>query len=109
MSGDFKTVLTDALEVDPDYFEGKNGTRTILFDGDHLDRLAKAVTDHFLDREKVRAAIIAGMRASYHSDLPKVLREGSEATGFDLHEEHLFDDDRFITALIEGLTGGGSQ
>jgi hypothetical protein len=46
-----KIVLTNALDVDPDYFDGKNGTRTILFDDDHLNRLLTAIRDHYESAE----------------------------------------------------------
>ncbi|MGQ2972049.1 MAG: hypothetical protein ACT6QM_05940 [Brevundimonas mediterranea] len=82
-----------------------NGEASLHID---LDRLATAVRDHFFgDRAKVRAAILAGLQQSRHPDLTAVIQAGFEATGFD-PEDHVFDDDLFIDAVIEGLAGKAS-
>ena len=58
-----------------------------------LDRLAKAVTDHFLDREKVRAALI----------------DACDGDGIICDDPLIIErtiDDEFIDRLIAGLSGG---
>lgn len=86
---DLKTVITDALEVEADYFEGKAGTRNTLFYGADLDAVATAVRDHFLDREKVREILSL---AFDHTAI--------SARGDDL--------DFVVDRLIEGLAGKAS-
>ena len=117
MTADLKTVITDALDVDPDYFEGKNGTRTILFDQDNLDRLATAIRDHFLDREKVRAALIDALKSSTadYAATPTTVHEWvddkiniSAPYGWS-DEGSFFDMTAMVDRLIAGLAGGSSE
>lgn len=100
---DLKNVIVNALNADGEFRAG-----TIDADGDYdaehhccgcsvnlgLEPIEKAVTDHFLDREKVRVVMAAA-----------IIELGSleEETGNDQMLDFMTD------RLIEGLAGGGSE
>lgn len=100
-----KTVLVDALRASATRFAEVNtytieGVTTLeiadtaaefYFDA---DRLAEAVRDHFLDREKVRASVLVALMTSSIAldDQVTLINQ-------------LADDDLFLDRFIEVMTG----
>ncbi|MGU3456589.1 hypothetical protein ACLBV5_09770 [Brevundimonas sp. M1A4_2e] len=94
-----------------------------------LDHLTCVATDHFLDREKVRAALIAALSETIEHVNNGSFREGSfedpDEDGYVEiewgHSDHvlthpalMFGDgyaptDKLVDRLIEGLAAGGSE
>lgn len=119
---DLKNVIVNALNADGEFHGG-----TIDADGDYdaahqccgcsvnlsLEPIEKAVTDHFLDREKVRAALIDAL--TDHDGYSSVWRDqDDDDPSEDTNPTYLAVDTRFILndladRLIEGLAGGGSE
>lgn len=106
MTDTLKTVLVDALIEASDGFDMvSKATPDIVefmieeYDGPgrevivHTDRLATAVRDHFLDREKVRSAIDA-------------MFESAKSEGY----WGSYDPREYLVdRLIAGLSGGSSE
>lgn len=126
MTDTLKTVLVDALnlagrfpgstEVDDVVELGVNDTIHTNYSPLQMNAtvLATAVRDHFLDREKVRAALIAAISEEFsltniegvYPGLPNDTHEfatstGSDCTGFNINV--------MVDRLIAGLAGGSSE
>lgn len=81
----------------------------------NADRLATAVRDHFLDREKVRAALVnalteANLRPDYGT-VHELDRKFGDATSLIVTKTgngylgQAFDADKLVDRLIDGLAG----
>lgn len=103
---DLKTVLASAIDPINAIWTTADGKmiqidlgygNTLDFDA---DRLAKAVMDHFLDREKVRAALEATLKAEGVQSAIVSKRDGADENA----AWHLADmiADRLIAGLARG-------
>ncbi|MFZ4166516.1 hypothetical protein [Brevundimonas sp. NPDC058933] len=103
MTADLKTVLVDALnasairgirhrELNPSTITAEGSDHAYYTDYD-ADRLATALRDHFLDREKVRAALKVVLDHHHSEEFAYSLRG---------------HNDQLVDRLIECLAGKAS-
>lgn len=104
---DLKTVIVNSLDAEREDHP-THGDIIHLDDWRSLDRLAKAVTDHFLDREKVRKVLIDlltdhnGYGTVWTDFDIDTMADGPEWIGCD----HQWKTNELVDRLIAGLTGG---
>jgi hypothetical protein len=108
MTSALHNAIADGLGLRPDA-DDPLGYATAYIDHDDVADATVAVQDHLFERERVRAAILSGLRRSQHPDFADILKAGMAAIGFDAENEHLFDDELFVQAVTEGLVGGPDQ